>query len=84
MKSEATGKQISHTPFHRVWKHGFTKQERKLIKRALRLYLATLDDDTQKWRNVRTILACMGEDHIASRSEIETEVREHTRMEIEA
>jgi hypothetical protein len=72
--AEATAKQISDTPFKKIWKNGVTKRERKIIKRALRKELKRLKPDTQKWRDVRTVLACMGEEH-HSASELEGETR---------
>lgn len=59
----ATVEQIRHTPFRKIWKGGFSKNEKKIIKRALRKELKRLKPDTQPWRNVRTVLALMGEKH---------------------
>jgi hypothetical protein len=42
----ATVEQISDTPFERVWKSGFSKRERKLIKRALRKELKRLEPES--------------------------------------
>jgi len=71
----ATVEQIRDTQFRKVWKGGFTKRERKLIKKALRKELKRLKPDTQKWRDVRTILSCMGEAHY-SKSELAVERKE--------